>query len=111
MRDIIETYQQEHPDIVLDIQAIPPDGYKTRLKTVAAANEMPDVFLMWPGMMTKEFHGGGLIQPIDDLLNSKADWKSSFLLGLSTILRLTAPFTALRWDYRRLRFFIITRKY
>lgn len=81
MRDIIETYQQEHPDIVLDIQAIPPDGYKTRLKTVAAANEMPDVFLMWPGMMTKEFHGGGLIQPIDDLLNSKADWKSGFLPG------------------------------
>ncbi|MBN3522410.1 extracellular solute-binding protein [Paenibacillus apiarius] len=81
MRDIIEQFKQSHPHVALDIQAIPPDGYKTRLKTVAAANEMPDVFLMWPGTMTKEFHGGGLIQPINELLDGKPDWKSSFLPG------------------------------
>lgn len=81
MRSIIEQFQQDHPNITLDIQAIPPDGYRTRLKTVAAANEMPDLFVMWPGVMTKEFHAGALLAPINELLDSKPDWKAGFLPG------------------------------
>ncbi|CAH0121841.1 hypothetical protein PAE9249_04375 [Paenibacillus sp. CECT 9249] len=81
MREQIEQFQKERPDIELEIQAIPPDGYKTRLKTVAAANEMPDVFMMWPGAMTKEFHAGGLIQPINALLDSKPEWRDGYLPG------------------------------
>ncbi|MBB6673096.1 extracellular solute-binding protein [Cohnella nanjingensis] len=81
MRAIVEQYQKDHPNVELDIQAIPPDGYRTRLKTVAAANEMPDLFVMWPGVMTKEFQAGDLIQPINELLDSKTEWKNNFLPG------------------------------
>ncbi|WP_028544085.1 extracellular solute-binding protein [Paenibacillus taiwanensis] len=81
MREIVDKFKNDHPNIDLNIQAIPPDGYKARLKTVAAANEMPDVFLMWPGTMTKEFQGGDLLQPINELLDSKSEWKSGFLPG------------------------------
>lgn len=81
MRSIIEQFQKDHTDIELDIQAIPPDGYRTRLKTVAAANEMPDLFVMWPGVMTKEFQAGDLIQPINEHLDSKPEWKDGFLPG------------------------------
>ncbi|CAM4124150.1 extracellular solute-binding protein [Paenibacillus alkaliterrae] len=81
MRSIIEQFQKDHTNIELDIQAIPPDGYRTRLKTVAAANEMPDLFVMWPGVMTKEFQAGKLIQPINELLESKPEWRDGFLPG------------------------------
>lgn len=81
MRSVIEQFQKDHPNIELDIQAIPPDGYRTRLKTVAAAGEMPDLFVMWPGVMTKEFQAGDLIQPINELLDSKPEWKDGFLPG------------------------------
>ncbi|QMV42502.1 extracellular solute-binding protein [Cohnella cholangitidis] len=81
MRSIIEQFQKDHTNIELDIQAIPPDGYRTRLKTVAAANEMPDLFVMWPGIMTKEFQAGGMIQPINELLDKQAEWKNGFLPG------------------------------
>ncbi|CAM3212712.1 extracellular solute-binding protein [Paenibacillus lupini] len=81
MRAIIEQYQKDHPEVELDVQAIPPDGYRTRLKTVAAANEMPDLFVMWPGVMTKEFQSGNLLQPINELLDSKKEWKDGFLPG------------------------------
>ncbi|WP_088834263.1 extracellular solute-binding protein [Paenibacillus tyrfis] len=81
MRGIMEQYKKDHPNVELDIQGIPPDGYRARLKTVAAANEMPDLFVMWPGVMTKEFAGGDLLQPINPLLDSKADWKNGFLPG------------------------------
>ncbi|MGG1520059.1 extracellular solute-binding protein [Paenibacillus oryzisoli] len=81
MRDYMEKFKKDHPNVELDIQAIPPDGYRPRLKTVAAANEMPDLFVMWPGVMTKEFVGGDLIQPINELLDSKPDWKKGFMPG------------------------------
>lgn len=79
MRGIMEQFKKDNPNVELDIQGIPPDGYRARLKTVAAANEMPDLFVMWPGVMTKEFVGGDLLQPINPLLDSKPEWKNGFL--------------------------------
>jgi raffinose/stachyose/melibiose transport system substrate-binding protein len=79
MRGILDKFQAEHPDIKLEIEGLPTAGLKTRLRTVAAANEMPDLFVMWPDAMTKEFVKGGLLQPIDDFLNSKPDWKNNFI--------------------------------
>lgn len=79
MRGIMDKFKEDHPNIELDVQAIPPDGYRQRLKTVAAANEMPDLFVMWPGVMTQEFHGGDLLQPINTLLDSKPEWKDGFM--------------------------------
>lgn len=81
MRALIEKFQEENPNIELDVQAIPSDGYRPRLKTVAAANEMPDVFIMWPNAMTKEFESGDLIKPINELLDSKPEWKNNFNAG------------------------------
>jgi len=81
MRSLIDQYKKDHPNVELDVQGIPPDGYRPRLKTVAAANEMPDLFVMWPGVMTKEFVSGDLLQPINELLDSKQDWKNNFMPG------------------------------
>jgi len=79
MRKIIEEFQSENPNVTLDIQAIPPDGYKTRLKTVAAADQMPDVFLLSNGAMTEEFSAGELIQPVNGLLDAHPEWRDTFL--------------------------------
>lgn len=82
MRSLIDAYANAHPEVKLDVQAIPADGYKQRLKTVAAANELPDIFLTNPGSMIAEFYNGGLIQPIDDLLSAhQAEWTDHFLPG------------------------------
>jgi raffinose/stachyose/melibiose transport system substrate-binding protein len=81
MREMIEQFQADHPNIELDVQAIPSDGYRPRLKTVAAANEMPDVFIMWPNTMTKEFASGNLLEPINELIDSKTEWANSFAPG------------------------------
>lgn len=79
MREILDNFQSEHPNIKLETEGLPTDGLKTRLRTVAAANEMPDLFVMWPDAMTKEFVGGSLLQPIDEYLNSKPEWRDNFI--------------------------------
>ncbi|MGG1313664.1 extracellular solute-binding protein [Cohnella laeviribosi] len=79
MRKILDDFKAQHPEIDLQVEALATDGLKTRLRTAAAANEMPDLFVMWPGAMTKEFVNGDLLQPIDDFLNSKPEWKNNFI--------------------------------
>ncbi|WP_019534378.1 extracellular solute-binding protein [Paenibacillus ginsengihumi] len=79
MRQILDDFQASHPNIELEVEGLPTDGLKTRLRTVAAADEMPDLFVMWPDAMTKEFVNGGLLQPIDEFLDSKPEWKNNFI--------------------------------
>jgi raffinose/stachyose/melibiose transport system substrate-binding protein len=79
MRKILDDFKAQHPNVDLQVEALPTDGLKTRLRTAAAANEMPDLFVMWPDAMTKEFVNADLLQPIDDFLNSKPDFKNNFI--------------------------------
>jgi raffinose/stachyose/melibiose transport system substrate-binding protein len=79
MRKILDDYKVAHADVELEVEGLPTDGLKTRLRTVAAADEMPDLFVMWPDAMTKEFVSGSLLQPIDEFLNSKPEWKNNFI--------------------------------
>lgn len=79
MRKILDDFQAQNPQVTVEQEGLPSDGLKTRLRTVAAANEMPDLFVMWPDAMTKEFVKGDLLQPIDTFLNSKPEWKSNFI--------------------------------
>ena len=46
-------------------------------RTVVSEDEVMGSTAVWPGVMTKEFVSGDLIQPFNELLDSKADWKSA----------------------------------
>lgn len=79
MRGLLDEFVAAHPEIDLEIEGLPTDGLKTRLRTAAAADEMPDLFVMWPDAMTKEFVAGNLIQPINEYLDSKPEWRDNFI--------------------------------
>ncbi len=79
MRKLLADFQTAHPEVTLEDEGLPTDGLKTRLRTVAAADEMPDLFVMWPDAMTKEFQKGDLLQPINEFLNSKPEWRDNFI--------------------------------
>ncbi|HZG83710.1 extracellular solute-binding protein [Paenibacillus sp.] len=79
MRGLLDEFGAAHPEIELEIEGLPTDGLKTRLRTAAAADEMPDLFVMWPDAMTKEFAAGDLLQPINEFLDSKPEWKNNFI--------------------------------
>ncbi|MBP1963146.1 extracellular solute-binding protein [Paenibacillus aceris] len=78
MRELLSQFQKDNPQIELRLQSVIPDVYRSRIKTIAAADELPDVFLIGPDSMTREFVRGGLIQPIDDLLKANSDWANGF---------------------------------
>lgn len=81
VRSFIEQFEQDNPDVELDAQAIPVDGYRQRLSTVAAANELPDLMFVYAGSHSAELYKAGLLQPITDVLNEHSDWRDKFLPG------------------------------
>ncbi|MFD0590358.1 extracellular solute-binding protein [Paenibacillus sp. GCM10027627] len=81
VRGLIDKYKADHPNVELDAQAIPVDGYRQRLSTVAAGNEMPDVFFVYAGSQSQEFFDAGLLQPITPLAEKYPDWKGNFMDG------------------------------
>ncbi|MEF3329733.1 extracellular solute-binding protein [Oceanobacillus oncorhynchi] len=81
VREMIEKFEEEHPNIQIDEQAIPVDGYRQRVSTVAAADELPDVFLTYAGSFTDELQKSDLVQPITPLFEENPEWKDSFLEG------------------------------
>jgi raffinose/stachyose/melibiose transport system substrate-binding protein len=79
MRTIIQEFQLSHPDVDLRISAIPPDEYRSRLMKAAEIKQMPDVFVMWSGSMTKQLASRSLIQPINVLVEENPEWRDGFL--------------------------------
>lgn len=79
MEKRITAFKAANPDIEIDEQKIPRDQYQTKLKTLAAAGELPDAFLIWPNAMTKEFSSAGLLADINGLLAKEKTWKDSLL--------------------------------
>lgn len=78
-RALLDKFAKENPEIELHVQSIIRDVYRSRLKTLAAADELPDMFLIWPDSMTREFVNAGFIQPIDPLLKQRTEWAGGFM--------------------------------
>ncbi|WP_106769206.1 extracellular solute-binding protein [Paenibacillus faecalis] len=81
VRSFIDQFAEDHPNVELDAQAIPPDGYRQRLSTVAAANELPDLMFVYAGSHSQELYNAGLLQPITDVLDQYPEWRDKFLPG------------------------------
>jgi len=76
---ILAQFKDKYPEIEIVEQEIPRDQYQTKLKTQAAAGQLPEAFLIWPNAMTREFANANLISDINDLLKANPDWKNGFI--------------------------------
>jgi raffinose/stachyose/melibiose transport system substrate-binding protein len=79
MEEIMTQFRAKYTNYEIDEQKIPRDQYQTKLKTQAAAGQLPDAFVMWPNAMTKEFSKAGLLSDINDLLSREKEWKDGFI--------------------------------
>ena len=79
VREALEKFQAENPHITVEVEAIgDQDAYYTKLKTYAAANKLPDVFVS-KGSELSTFAKAGLVASLDDVLNANPEWKAGYL--------------------------------
>jgi raffinose/stachyose/melibiose transport system substrate-binding protein len=73
---VVASYEALHPKVKIDVTAETDQGVKDKLKVMAAANTLPDIYFSWAGDYTKKFVRGNLAKDLTDVV--AGDWKSSF---------------------------------
>ena len=85
-RTTIAAWKAAHPEITLEEEVLANAEYKTTIATRAAANDLPDVFLL-QGMNTIAWAKGGLVLDLTDIIKASpyyADYNTAYF----------TPFTA-----------------
>ena len=75
VNQIIEEFQNDHPDIVIKQEVLDNEQYKNKLKVLSASNELPDVGVTWAAGFLTPYVEGKLFAPIDDLLSGELNGK------------------------------------
>jgi raffinose/stachyose/melibiose transport system substrate-binding protein len=65
----LDKFQEEHPNIKLEVDATENETFKTKIRTAVAGNEAPDIFTYWAGGYMKNFVTAGKLLALDDYLN------------------------------------------
>ncbi|MCX7709851.1 MAG: extracellular solute-binding protein [Clostridia bacterium] len=74
----LDKYKKNNPTVTIEDEVLPHDAYETKIKILAAANEMPDLFF-FKGSMVGSFVENKLMDSVNDILEKDADWKNSFI--------------------------------
>ena len=68
-RTVLAAWDEAHPDITLNQNVLANAEFKTQIATLAAAGDLPDVFLL-QGMNTKDWAKQGLIMDLTDTIKA-----------------------------------------
>ena len=77
----MEVFKAEHPNVTIEEETLNTADMGTKVQTLAAADELPDVFQM-KGQMAKSFVENGYVMDLTDILGENADWVSGFRDGV-----------------------------
>lgn len=85
-RTVLAAWQAAHPDITLNENCIANAEYKTKIATQAAANDLPDVFLL-QGMNTIAWAEQGLVLDLTDTIKASPyyeDYNTAYFIPFTT---------------------------
>jgi raffinose/stachyose/melibiose transport system substrate-binding protein len=77
--DIINAYEDEHPEIDIQPEILANEQYKEKIKVLSASNELPDIGITWAAGYMQPFVEGNMFAPLNDILESGL--KDQFVSG------------------------------
>lgn len=78
---VLKDFETANPDIIIEEETISNSDVKTKVQTLAVADELPDIFCL-KGQMTKSFVENGKVLDLTDYLNENPEWNDSFKDGV-----------------------------
>ncbi|TKH44858.1 ABC transporter substrate-binding protein [Paenibacillus terrae] len=81
IKEIVSQYEQNHSNVKIELDSLNTDQQKLKLKTQAAAKEVPDITIVNPAAQMKPFVDAGLLAPLNDVAD-KDGLKNTFQDGL-----------------------------
>ena len=92
-RTVLAEWDEAHPDITLNQNVLANAEYKTQIATLAAAGDLPDVFLL-QGMNTKDWAKQGLVYDLTDAIKASPyynDYVQNYFTPFTDCLLYTSP--------------------
>lgn len=77
----LEAFQEAHPNVKFEIETLSASDMASKVLTLAAADELPDIFLL-KGQMAESFAKNGYAMDLTDFLNDNPEWVSGFRDGV-----------------------------
>ena len=76
----LDTWQEEHPDVEVKVEEMDQTAYQTKINSLGASGDMPDLFMM-KGSWTKTFVENGWVSDITAELDADQEWKNAYIKG------------------------------
>ncbi|TDF93031.1 extracellular solute-binding protein [Paenibacillus piri] len=71
-KERIKKFLELNPDIKIEAQDVPSAQYRTKLRTEAAGNSLPDMFVMFPSVEIEPYIAADVLMPLDEIMGT---WK------------------------------------
>ncbi|MEH7116733.1 extracellular solute-binding protein [Neobacillus vireti] len=82
VKNIINDYEKQHPDVKIETEILNPDQYRDKLKVLASSNELPDIGMTWSDGFIKPYVEGDMLEPLDDVVKNDSELKDAFIPGV-----------------------------
>lgn len=76
----LDEWTEAHPEVEISLESMNQTDYQTKITSLGAANDMPDLFML-KGSWTKNFVENGWIKDITDNLDADPEWKDGYIAG------------------------------
>lgn len=76
----LDAYTTANPQVTVTYQGLDQTNYQTKINALAAASDMPDLFML-KGSWTKNFVDNGWVSDITNDLNADTAWKDGYIKG------------------------------
>lgn len=82
IKDAVNLFNEKSKTAEIEIEFTEQEQYKTKIATLMAANEAPDLFNTWAAGFLKPFVSSGKVYSISEDLDKDPDWKNSYINGI-----------------------------
>lgn len=79
VKEIIREFEEDNPSITIKTEALENEQYKSKLKVLAASNDLPDIGFTWAAGFMDPYVRGNKFAAMDDLLQDEL--KGKFVAG------------------------------
>ncbi|SFB50414.1 raffinose/stachyose/melibiose transport system substrate-binding protein [Cohnella sp. OV330] len=78
--DGVERFKKDHPEVEIVEEQLQNEDYSIKAQALAAADDMPDVFIV-PGSWMTNFVANGIVLPLNEELDKRPEWRDGYRPG------------------------------
>lgn len=76
--ELVERFEEDNPDIKINVESVLNDAYKDKVKVVAGSSDAPDVMFSWSGSFLEELVKGDAVMDLGPWLEENTEFRDSF---------------------------------